>query len=460
VFEIDVRNIFIGHVTLLNLIETKFLFPWGGKMKLSKRFFVLLALLLTLAGCAVNPVTGRNELAIMSLTPEQEVKLGQQSFGQALQSMGGIYPDDSVNAFVDRVGQRVARRSHRPELQYSFKVVNDSAPNAFALPGGFIAISRGLLVSLENEAQLAAVLGHEVGHVTARHSVQGMQRTTLLNAVVGLAGVAGGEQYGDLATRIGGVTANLIDKRYSREQERESDQLGIDYMVQSGYAPQGAIELQEIFYTKIEGGRNPDWLTGLFRTHPFSKERLDANRNYVSIKYPGRSGYGTDRASYQRAIDPLLQTREAYALYDQARQLEGQGQLEQAIEVYHKAMQQAPEYGLLLNGLGMAYLRRDDIIPARRYLIKAVNVDPDYFQSQMGLGYIQLKNKQPAEASVHLKKSLELMPTAQAAYLLGEAEEAQGNWNTARELYQAVVQADANGKLGQAAAAKLKGLGQ
>ena len=340
-----------------------------------------LLLLFLLAGCAVNPVTGRNELALMTVTPEQEVQLGKESFSQAIQTMGGIYPDASLNAYVDRVGKRVAARSHRPELNYSFKVVNDSSPNAFALPGGFVAISRGLLVNLENEAQLAAVLGHEVGHVTARHSVQGMQRSTLLNAAVGLAGIAGGEQYGQLASQLGGVTANLIDKRYSREQESESDQLGIDYMVQSGYAPQGAIQLQEIFYRKIDNGQNADWLSGLFRSHPFSIERLQANRNYVASRYPGnRGGYGLDSASYRQAIEPLLQTREAYELYDRARELEADGQLDVAIETYHNAMQLAPEHGLLLNGLGMAYLRNEDYIPAKRYLIKAVNVDSGYYQ--------------------------------------------------------------------------------
>lgn len=419
-----------------------------------------LLLLVLLAGCAVNPVTGRNELALMSVTPEQEVQLGEKSFSQALQTMGGIYPDTALNAYVDRVGQRVAARSHRPELKYSFKVVNDSSPNAFALPGGFIAISRGLLVNLENEAQLAAVLGHEIGHVTARHSVQGMQRATLLNAAVGLAGIAGGEQYGNLASQIGGVTANLIDKRYSREQESESDTLGIDYMVQAGYAPQGAIQLQEIFYRKIDNGQNADWLSGLFRSHPFSVERLEANRNYVAGRYSGsRGGYGLDGAAYRQSIAAVLQTREAYELYDRARELEANGQLDAAIETYHKAMQQAPEHGLLLNGLGMAYLRKDDYIPAKRYLIKAVNADSGYYQSRMGLGYLYLKDNRPEEAAPHLRASLGLMPTAQAAYLLGETEEALGNPDKARQLYQAVAEAD-NGKLGQAANAKLQRLGQ
>ncbi len=420
----------------------------------------ILFLLTFLTGCAVNPVTGRSELALMDIPVEQEVALGQQAYGQAVQTMGNVYPDQALNGYVNKVGQRVAQQSHRPELKYTFTVVNDSSPNAFALPGGYIAISRGLLINLENEAQLAAVLGHEVGHVTARHSVQGMQRGTLLNATVGALGSLAGEGYGQLVSQVGGVTASLIDKRYSREQERESDWLGIDYMVQAGYAPQGAVELQEIFYRKIEGGKNPDWLSGLFRSHPFSKERMETNQAYVQQKYSSRSGFGLDKRSYQQAIAPLLETEDAYALYDQARELEAKGQLNEAIATYHKAMQEAPEQGLLLSALGMAYLRNEDLVPARRYLLKAVAADDSYYQSRMGLGYIYLQNKDPRKAAEHLEASLKLAPTIQAAYLLGEAEEASGDVAKARQLYQAVAEADRQGKLGQAAAAKLQRLEQ
>ena len=423
-------------------------------------FFLLTVVLL--AGCAVNPVTGRKELALMDIPVDEEIKMGQQTYGPALQSMGSIYPDRGLAAYVDKVGQRVAARSHRPELKYSFSVVNDSAPNAFALPGGFIAISRGLLVNLENEAQLAAVLGHEVAHVTARHSVQGMQRGSLLGATVSiLGGIADVYGYGGLASQLGGATASLIDKSYSREQESESDQLGIDYMVLAGYSPQGAIELQEIFYRKIEGGANPDWVSGLFRSHPFSKDRLDANRDYVRSRYAtGKTADGRDKASYQRAIAPLLKTEAAYGLYDQARQLEAKGQLDAAIETYHKAMQLAPDQGLLLSGLGMAYLRKEDLIPARRYLIKAVQVDDGYYQSRMGLGYIYLQNNEAQNAAPHLEASLKLMPSLQSAFLLAEAEQSLGHLEKSRELYQAVAKADPSGKLGQVAASRLQKLGQ
>lgn len=162
---------------------------------------------------------------------------------------------------------------------------------------------------------------------------------------------------------------------------------------------------------------------------------------------------------HEQAVQQLREVHpEACALYEQARTAESQGQLNVAIETYHRAMQQAPESGLLLTGLGMAYLRREDVVPARRYLIKAVRSDPDYYKSRLGLGYIYLQNRQLPKAISQLEASLQLLPTTQGTFLLGEAEEEQGNLPRARELYQVVVQVDKNGKLGQVASTRLRSL--
>lgn len=416
--------------------------------------------LVILVGCAVNPVTGRNELALMNVSVKQEIQLGGKAYEQALQKMGGVYPDSALNDYVNRVGQRLAAHSHRPELKYHFNVVNDSSPNAFALPGGFVAITRGLLNSIEDEAQLAAVLGHEIGHITARHSVQEIQRSSLLGTTVSLLGVlAGGTGYAELLNQVGGLTANLLSKSYSREQEYEADRLSVDYLASSGYSVHGAVELQNIFIQKLESGTNPTWITGLFRTHPFSRERLQANKNYIESRYAkSLIREGLDKINYQRQVVSLNIMREAYAFFDQAQEAEASGQLDVAIATYHKAMQKAPNHGLLLTALGMAYLRNEDLVPARRYLLKAVSVEPSYYQSRMGLGYIYLNNKQVTDAVQQLEASVNLLPTIEGTYLLGEAEKAQGNLERAKQLYQAVVQADQNGKLGQAAAARLRSL--
>lgn len=423
-------------------------------LKLQLLTGVLLAAVL-LSGCAVNPVTGRSELALMQMSPAEEIALGKSAFEQALQQEGGRFDDTALNEYVDRVGQRLARRSQRPDLEFHFEVVNDSSPNAFALPGGYVAITRGLLVNLSNEAELAAVLGHEIGHVCARHSLQGMQRGALLGGAAGLLGsLADSAGYGWLADPLG-IATNLIDKRYSREQESEADRLGIDYMVLAGYDPVGAVQLQEYFAREIEKGADSQWLNGLFRSHPFSSQRLAQNRQYIATHYPHLNGDGEDAVDFARRIEVLTRTRQGYEIYDQARQLERQGQLNEAIETYHQALLEAPEQPLILCRLGVAYLRDEDIVPARRYLIKALNLQSDYYQTRLGLGYIYLKRQEYLKAREQLDAGFRLLPTLEGGYLLAEAREKTGDLAGARKLYAAVAKADPGGKLGKSAMARL-----
>jgi predicted Zn-dependent protease len=298
--------------------------------------------------------------------------------------------------------------------------------------------------------------------VEARHSVQGMQRGTLLGlGVAVISGATGQTAYGPLAEQAGQLAAGLLDKSYSREQERESDRLGIDTMVKAGYNPLGAVQLQDFFYRQMEGGAEPMWLTGLFRTHPFSKERLQDAQAYIQSRYPAQaaSAQGLKAEPFLQATAKLKSSRAAYAAYDQARALEAKGEIAQAVSGYLRAAQLAPGEALILTGLGTAYLKAGDLQAARMHLTRAVQLDGDYFQSRMGLGYAHLEQGAPQQAVPELEASMKLLPTVQGAYLLAEGYEQTGRRPQALELYRAVAQADPSGKLGQAAAARVKALG-
>lgn len=431
-------------------------------MRLKRLLFLILVLAFSglTGGCAVNPATGERQLSIFTLSPEQEAAIGAKTFPRAVQTMGGRYPDPQLAQYVDTVGSRLGSVSHRSELDYTFAVINDSSPNAFALPGGYIAITRGLLVNLENEAQMAAVLGHEIAHVTARHAAQGLQRGTLLNlAMAVISGTTEGSGYGMLAEQAGALTASLIDRSYSREQERESDRIGIDYMVEAGYDPYGAVQLQEFFVEKVEGPGNESWLTGLFRSHPFSSERLETNREYIQTNYSDMVGAPSARLgveAFREARAGLLTTREGYQLYDKARRLESQGEINEAIATYHEAIEAAPNQGLIYTGLGLAHVRLEDLVTARRYLREAVRLDDDYYRSQSALGYIYLNREEPQQAVTHLEKAMELLPTANSAFLLAEGYEKTGRPQEALELYREVRDADPDGKLGRAAERRIE----
>jgi predicted Zn-dependent protease len=185
---------------------------------------MLAAALLLIAACATNPVTGERELALVS--ESQEIELGRQTAEQVQRSIG-LVDNAALQDYVQRVGASLAAESQRPELPWTFRVVEDPTPNAFALPGGFIFITRGLLGYMDSEAELAAVLGHEIGHVTARHSVQQISRAQLAQLGLGLGMILVPEiqQFGDLL----GSGLQLLFLKYGRDAERQADDLGFDY---------------------------------------------------------------------------------------------------------------------------------------------------------------------------------------------------------------------------------------
>ncbi|MGB5131370.1 MAG: M48 family metallopeptidase, partial [Steroidobacteraceae bacterium] len=193
-----------------------------------------------LIACATNPVTGKKELMLVG--EGTELQIGEKNFAPMRQSQGGDQRlDPALTAYVQGVGQRIAAVSDR-KLPYEFTVLNNSIPNAWTLPGGKIAVNRGLLTQLNSESELAAVLGHEIVHAAARHSAQAMSRGMLMQGGLVVAQVAAHDSdYGNIAMMGAGLGAQLLTQRYSREAELEADKFGIDYMKRAGYDARGAV---------------------------------------------------------------------------------------------------------------------------------------------------------------------------------------------------------------------------
>jgi predicted Zn-dependent protease len=235
--------------------------------------------MLAIGSCAVNPVSGTPDFVTMS--ESQEVSIGR-SEDKKVREQYGIYDDPALQRYVNDIGQRLAGTSHRSGLQYQFLVVDSPQVNAFALPGGYIYITRGILAYLNSEAELAAVLGHEIGHVTARHSVQQISATTAANVGVSLLQIfvpqirnAGGDM---LINALG----SALLSGYGREHELEADRLGAEYLARTGYDPQamirvvGVLKDQELFDAEVAKaeGREPRAYHGLFASHPDNDTRL------------------------------------------------------------------------------------------------------------------------------------------------------------------------------------------
>ncbi|HAJ92400.1 MAG TPA: peptidase M48 [Gammaproteobacteria bacterium] len=239
----------------------------------------ILLLLVTgflLTACATNPVTGGSDFVLMS--EDEEIRLGHKYSTEVLQEMPA-YKDPVLEELVQRIGKQLATHSHRPNLAYQFTIVDSTSVNAFALPGGYIFITRGMLAYLNSEAELAAVLGHEIGHVTARHSVRQQSTaavTGILGAVVAAStGINGIDSLTDMA-------GTVIVRGYGREHELEADRLGAEYLAKSGYDPAAMLEVvgvlknQEAFEVAIASkeDREPNVYHGLFSTHPDNDARF------------------------------------------------------------------------------------------------------------------------------------------------------------------------------------------
>jgi predicted Zn-dependent protease len=267
---------------------------------------VLVGISWLITGCATNPVTGSSDFVLMS--EEQEISLGQKYSTEITKEMPA-YDDPVLEELVQRVGKKLASVSHRPELDYHFTIVDSDQVNAFALPGGYIYITRGMLAYLNSEAELAAVLGHEIGHVTARHSVR-QQSTSAVTGVLGAVLAAStGIQGADSITNIAGTA---IVRGYGREHELEADRLGAEYLARSGYDPDAMLKVvsilknQESFEVAVakQEGRQPNVYHGLFATHPDNdarfREVINAAKKY---KTGGTSRVGRD--SYLLRLDGL-----------------------------------------------------------------------------------------------------------------------------------------------------------
>ncbi|MBB3061604.1 M48 family metalloprotease [Microbulbifer rhizosphaerae] len=405
-----------------------------------------------LAGCAVNPVTGKKELSLIS--QGQELALGEQQYPINQQQQGGQYIlDKSLQDYVNRVGQKLARVSDQPQLPYEFVVLNNSVPNAWALPGGKIAVNRGLLVLLDDEAELAAVLGHEIVHAAARHSAAAMSQQQVLGAGLAVLGAATQDTaYGDLVSLGGQLGGTAYIARYGRENELESDRYGMKYMAAAGYDPQGAVRLQRKF-VQLSKGKKAGGLQALFASHPPSQSRVDANIKHAE----GLPKGATNRAQYQRAIAQLKRDADAYQSYDDALAAINNKQYDRALSLVRQAQRQQPKEASFYALEGDLLAHKEQYRNAHKAYDSAVQKNPGLFSNWLkrGMASAQLNNYTAAERD--LERSLRYLETAHAHYYLGQVNEKQGNVRNAYSHYQTAAQA--GGEIGNKAQARMQAIG-
>jgi len=233
-----------------------------------------------------NPIIGENQH--IALSPDQEVAIGLQSAPQMAEQFGGLEPDESIQSDVSGVGERVVKQSIAGQTQYefSFHVLADpQTVNAFALPGGPIFITRGLLERLENEAQLAGVLGHEIGHVVGRHSAEHIAKSQLAQGLITAVGVGTSDDQGrgQRAAQIAAVVAEMVQLKYGRRDEMQADTLGVRLMSEAGYDPRALLEVMRILAESSGPDRQPEFLS----SHPDPGNRHALIQHAIEARFPG-----------------------------------------------------------------------------------------------------------------------------------------------------------------------------
>jgi predicted Zn-dependent protease len=407
-------------------------------------------MLLIVTACGTNPVTGKRQITLMSQA--QEINLGLQQYAPSLQSQGGSYViDKSLNAYIDSVGQRLARHSAQPNLPYEFTVLNNDVPNAWALPGGKIAINRGLLVLLEDESQLAAVLAHEVVHAAARHGAE--QHATNLGFQL-LSTIAQTQTDNALVNQAVGIGANGAQAFYSRENELESDYYGINYMVTEGYNPYGAVELQQTFLTLSQQNKtSSDFLSAFFASHPPSAERVAKNRLRAQTLPTGKRNKNT----YMKAIRQLRIDMPAYEKHRAALKAANNKNWDQALNLSNQAIKAQPKEARFYITKGRLLNRDDQNTQALSAFNTAVKLEPAYFQTHLRRGLLYNKMQQYKNAQKDLSKSHQLLPTQISSFFLGEIAQRNNNRQQALQYYRQAAQS--GGDMGKEAVGRLQKLG-
>lgn len=415
------------------------------KLKLS---FAVIALACTLAGCSVNPVTGATEFSLVSA--EQEVAIGTNNYAPSQQSQGGLYYiDPDLQIYISDIGKKLAAVSDRPNLPYEFVLLNNSTPNAWALPGGKIAVNRGLLLHLDDESELAAVLGHEIVHAAARHSAAQMTRGTFIGlgaaAVSALGSSYGLGEVGSQAAQVG-VAAWMA--KYGRGDELEADAYGMEYLAKAGYDPYGGVRVQEAF-VKLSEGHQQDFLSGLFASHPPSQERVDANR----IKAASLPKGVQNRDRYQSKIAQIKRDKPAYAAETEAINALNAKDGDKALALLDKAIKIQPNESSFWELRGHAWQMNKNPANAEKAFTSAIGKNPDLFSPYLYRGILRFEQGNKTSAKADLEKSQQLLPTPPASYFLGEIALEGGEKQQAIQYFQ--VAAQGSGVLAEKAAGQL-----
>lgn len=330
----------------------------------------------------------------MLLSENRETQIDKQNAFHQFSSDYGISQDTGLNNYINQTGKQIAVLTHRSNMPFSFRCVNAVYVNAYAFPGGTIAATRGILLKLENEAQLASLLGHELGHVNARHTAQIMSKSFLANAFLGgITAYIGAKNttYARLASQLGMIGTGALLASYSRNNEREADSLGLQYMVKAGYNPKGFEELMSMLKKMSKNNSNAFEL--LFATHPMSDERYNDAIKTIQTSYGYANNYPLYRERYMDHTARLRGIEDAITEMQTGEKEMANKKYSAAQNHFQKALKQTPNDYTGLIMMSKCLIIQKKYGEAIRYAKKAQQVYPEEAQANHLIGYISIKQK-------------------------------------------------------------------
>ncbi len=440
-----------------------------ARRRMSRRDFLWLAttsgavaVAPALSGCATSPVTGQPILVGMS--ESDEAAIDKRHAANQFSRDYGVAQDPALNRYVGDVMGRLARESHRPRLAYSGQVVNATYVNAYTFPGGSMAATRGILLEMDNEDELAALLGHELGHVNARHSAQRAGQSMVASAVVTAATIAvaasdrRASAYAPLVEAVGSVGSSALLASYSRDNEREADALGMAYMTRAGYNPNGMVGLMEMLNEQHR--EKPGLLDTMFSSHPMSDERLATARAAAEGSYKGATGKPVQRERYMDETARLRAQQPAIESFQQGQRLMAGKKLPDAEQAFAAGLAKAPEDYAGLCMMAKCQLAQRKHGPARDYLARARAIYPAEPQAMQLAGITLLALNDYGGAHAALASYDQRLPgDPGVAFLKGVSLEGMGQRQAAAQEYARYVRAVPQGTQSQYAVQRLRAWG-
>jgi len=420
-------------------------------MKPRVALLLLLVIAALLPGCITDPVTGKSVLG-MPTSDAAEIQMGNEYAPSFKSQYEGAYPDAELNAYLGGIVLGMAKTSHRPDLPWTFTVLNSSEVNAFALPGGTVCITRGLLYQLDSEAEFASVMGHEVGHVCHRHSVQQQGQSALVGLIVAGVGLGVGyvaPEYAEAGVALGAMGGQLVMLGYSRGDEMEADQRGVEYSYRAGYDPRELAGVFELF-KEMKGGEAPP---ELLSTHPLDDKRIEAVAEEIELEYPeilrtDGAGLVKTTAKWERLMTRLRAAQKVYDQYDAAAAEFGEALksgnaagLRSVLAKVEKCQRELPDHGLLVSAVGVVNDKMGNARVAKRKFEQAASMQSDLFEPRLYLARMALTSGDASAAHRWASQAVTLYPHHYGALFIdGRALDSLGQANEAVERYGAVVQ--------------------